>query len=190
MDLKKAADDATKPAPEGDHIVEITKAVSANASTSGNPMYKVTGRIVEGVAQGKTVFTNINVTLDSAFAMSLFFKRMAALGFDDNYFGAGPSHEQICNDLVGRRAIWVLGIRQWQGQDRNEMTDVKPLSGPLASGPVGPMVGTAGAYTTPAAGATPPTPQMPAAPPTPQMPSTPQATAPSGMTPPPVPFDV
>lgn len=176
-DLKKSADDATKPAPEGDYIVEVKKADSTTAQTSGNPMYKLQASITEGPAAGKTVFTNVNVTLGNAFALSIFFRNMAAFGMGDDYFAAGPSHEQVCADLVGRRAIWSLGIRQWQGVDRNEVTGMKALEGPNAQAPLSatssaiPTPGAVSVGAGPAVGAMPPTPQIPtpttAAPPTP-----------------------
>jgi hypothetical protein len=131
-DLKKRADDATKPAPPGPHIVEITKA-SWKMNSSNNPMYSVQGKIVEGAAEGKTVFNNFNVTVENDYALAIFFRHMDALGLDDAFFAESPSHQQVCEALVGRRAIFTLEIRKWQGQDRNGVTDVQPLTGPQAA---------------------------------------------------------
>lgn len=130
--LKKRSDDATKPAPPGDHIVEIKKC-SWKMNQSNNPMYSIQGTIVDGPAEGKAVFNNFNVTVENDFALSIFFRHMAALGLDENFFGAGPSHDQVCQALVGRRAVFSLEIRQWQDSNRNGVTDVKPIGGPMAS---------------------------------------------------------
>lgn len=189
-DLKKRADDATKPAPAGDHVVEITKA-SWKMNSSNNPMYSVQGKIVEGAAQGKTVFNNFNVTVENDFALAIFFRHMAALGLDDAFFAAGPSHDQVCQALAGRRAVFSLEIRQWQGQDRNGVTDVKPLSGPLAAmtGVVTPPGMVPGSVSVPvSAGIGVPTPSVgdTPRPPTPAMPSVSSPTSP----PPPSPFDI
>lgn len=180
--LKKSADDATKPAPDGDHPVEIGKATLVTNS-SGNPMYKIQAKIFDGPATGKTVFNNFNITVDSAFAMAIFFRHMAALGLDDNFFGNGPSHEEVCSALVGRRSMWTLSTREWQGQPRNQVEDIKPLSGPLASMPIGGGSSIGGAPVGVQGGSQPPVPSLPSGPPVPQMSTTP-ATAP-----PPVPFD-
>lgn len=146
--LKKRADNATKPAPPGSHVVEIKKA-SWKHNSSGNPMYSVQGVIVEGPAEGKSVFNNFNVTVDNDFAVAIFFRHMAALGLDEGFFAAQPSHDAVCQALVGRRAVFELEIRQWQGQDRNGVTDVRPLSAAQATAaamlgtPTGPAVATA-----------------------------------------------
>lgn len=144
--LKKAADDATKPAPPGTYLCEVTKAEAGNASNSGNPMIKTTMRIVDGPAAGKTIFNNFNLTLDNAFAMSIFFRHMAAFGLDDSFFGAGPAVEQVAATLVERRARVTISIRQWQGQDRNQVDNVEPplggVVGPAVNAPtVGPTFG-------------------------------------------------
>ena len=178
-DLKKAADDATKPAPIGDYVCEITKCEATTASTSGNPMLKATMRITDGPAAGKTIFNNFNVTLDSAFAMSIFFRHMAAFGLNDQFFAGGPAMEQVAAALVGRRANVTLGIRQWQGADRNQVDNVTALGGlqmPVASSVAGPSVPSPGVPTsTPS-----PTPVMttPTTPATPSSPATAPTTAP------------
>jgi hypothetical protein len=126
--LKKQADEATKPAPVGEHVVEIKKC-SWKLNASGNPMYSVQANIVEGPAEGKTIFNNFNLTVENNFAMAIFFRHMDALGLGDAFFASGPSHDQVCQALIGRRAVFSVDVRQWQGQDRNNVTDVKPLSG-------------------------------------------------------------
>lgn len=179
--LKKSADNAMKPAPPGDHVVEIRKA-EAVTNSSGNPMYKVQGVIVSGPAEGKTVFNNFNVTVDSEFALGIFFRHMAALGLDDAFFATGPNHAQVASALVGRRALWTLSIRQWQGQDRNQVDNIQPVTGPLAQ-----SVGVAAAG--PGNPTLPPTPKMPAGPATPPHVGAMTPSAPA--TPPPVtPFDI
>lgn len=131
--LKQQADDATKPVPPGDYVVEIKKAEATTASTSGNPMLKVQMTVVEGPQAGKTVFNNFNLTLDSAFAMSIFFRHMEAFGLGTSFFAGGnPSMEAVAQALVGRRAKATLSIRPWQGQDRNQCDNFVPLLGAAA----------------------------------------------------------
>jgi len=131
-DLKKRADDATKPAPPGTYVVEIKKASWKNNS-AGDPMYSLQAVIVDGASEGKTVFSNLTLKTDNNFTLSMFFRHMEALGLNDQFFASGPGHDQVCSALVGRRAHFILDVRQWQGRDRNNLVDIKPLSGPLAA---------------------------------------------------------
>ena len=124
--LKKAADDATKPIPDGWVVGEITKA-SWKTNSSGNPMYSVTVRALEGPAQGRTFFNNFNVSVDSHFALAIFFRHMEALGLDDAFFASGPSHDTVVSALVGRRASWEIGQREWQGRIMNDVKNIKAL---------------------------------------------------------------
>jgi hypothetical protein len=98
--LKKQANDATRPAPVGEHVVEIKKC-SWKLNSSGNPMYSVQANVVEGPAEGKTIFNNFNLTTENSFAMAIFFRHMEALGLGDAFFAAGPSHDQVCRDRTG-----------------------------------------------------------------------------------------
>lgn len=199
--LRTSADDATRPAPAGLHVVEIRKAEPTTAKTSGNPMYKVQGIITEGAAQGKTVFHNFNVTLDNAFAMARFFAYMEALGLDQRFFASRPSHQDVCAALIGRRAIWELSISTYQGKERNQVDDMKSLSGsgmigvPTPNSPGIPTPGVptpgiptpGGAVRTGSSPSVPSAPSVPSTPPsTPMTPSTPTVPA----APPRTPFDI
>jgi hypothetical protein len=133
-DLKKRGDDATKPAEPGWYVVECVKAEVKKASTTGNPMISAQFKIAEGPAAGKTVFTNFNVTPDSDFALGIFFNQLAAFGLDDAFFATDPSIEQLAASLVTRKANVELGIRAWQGVDRNEFKNVRRLDGQVPAG--------------------------------------------------------
>lgn len=173
--LKKTADDATKPAPPDDYTCEITKCEATSAASSGNPMLKATMKIVDGPYAGKTVFNNFNLTLDHAFAMSIFFRHMAAFGLTDEFFAQGPEMDQVAAALVGRRARVTLSIRQWQGQDRNQVDNVQPIPGVPAGGPGSsvPVIATGPSGMTPTTPG--PVPASPASPATPVVPTTPTA---------------
>lgn len=133
-DLKKRGDDATKPAEPGWYVIECIKADVKKASTTGNPMIGAQFKIVDGPAAGKVVFTNFNVTPDSDFALGIFFGQLAAFGLDDAFFANDPSLEQLAAALVSRKANVELGIRPWNGQDRNEFKNLRPLDGQVPIG--------------------------------------------------------
>lgn len=174
--LKKFADDSTKPAPVGEYVVEVKKCDAANAQSSGNPMLKAQLVICDGPSAGKSVPNNFNLTVDNGFAMSIFFRHMAAFGLDDKFFAGQPSIEQVAATLVGRRARVQLSIRTWQGRELNQVDNVMPLTG-----------GSLATVPAPVGGPQVPTPSGPAVPATPsQTPSTPTpSTVPTVPGPPP-----
>lgn len=180
--LKKAADDATKPAPPGDYPFEITKATH-KLNSSGNPMISVQCRIIGGDAEGKTVFNNFNVTPGSNYALAIFFRHMEALGFNDAYFASLGANglDRLCADLVGRRGMFTLSVRAWQGVDRNQVDDIKPLDGLMAAALPASSAPSSSPSMMTGSGA--PTPPIPPIPPTPPRVPTPTTTAP------PTPFD-
>lgn len=162
-DLKKRAEDATRPPEPGWYVLECTKAELGNAASSGNPMIKSQFKIVEGPAAGKSgIFNNFNLTVDNDFAMSVFFRHMAAFGFDEDYFNSGPSLEQLTASLVGRRANVQIGHHMWQGAPRAQFEDVRPLEGALpVPVTVGPSIPVPGAMVSPQVVAnTPPVPTI------------------------------
>lgn len=163
-DLKKRAEDATKPPEPGWYVLECTKSELKSAQTSGNPMIAAQFKIVDGPAAGKSgIFNNFNLTVDNDFAMGIFFNNMAAFGFDENYFNTNPSLDQLATSLVGRRANVKIGHRVWQGQPRAQFEEVRPLEGALpVPVAVGSMVPTPGAQMPSVASpSTPPTPTVP-----------------------------
>jgi len=107
------------------------------AQSSGADMIVVQLEIDEGPAKGKMLFNNIVLTPDNAFALMMFFKKLAAFGVDDNVLAQQPSIQQIAEMLKGRRVICVVGIRTWQGADRNEVNEYRPL----AAGMSAPIIG-------------------------------------------------
>jgi hypothetical protein len=130
--LRKRADDSTKPPEPGWYVLECMKAERRNAQTSGNPMVYAQFRIVEGAAAGKTgIFNNFNLTVDNDFAMSIFFRNMAAFGLDDQYFASNPTLDQVAAALVGRRANVELGIETYQGIPRPRFKNVRAADGQL-----------------------------------------------------------
>lgn len=172
-DLKKTADDATKPLPKDWYEVVVDSAERKTAST-GSEMISVKFKVDAGPHAGRVLFTNFVLSPDSGFALSLFFRNLAALGVDEGFFNGlsqsgmdiQASLAAIAQAIVGRRASVEVGIRQWQGQDRNEVTNMKGTTTgaggvPGAPGPIGgpPVPGVAGGPPVP--------PVPPAGPPTP-----------------------
>jgi hypothetical protein len=182
--LRKTAEDATKPLPEGKYNVTVVKSEFKTATT-GSLMIVTTLEVDDGPAKGRRLFTNFVLAPDSPFALSMFFRNMAAFGLDEAFFNSlqqsGMSLEasmsQIAATLQNRSAQADVGIRTWQGQERNECKTFTPKlgGGPAApgaaigpatlSGPAAPSVGSAVPTATPTS---PTQPSVPGPPPPPE----------------------
>lgn len=130
--LQKEAEDTVLA--EGDYVAQVTKAEATTSSTQ-KPMIKIQFTIVEGPKRDRKVFTQFVLAADSPFALKRWFQNLAALGLDASYFGRNPSLAQIAQDLMNRGAVITVGIRQWQGNDTNEVKLIKQY---VPTGPVPP----------------------------------------------------
>lgn len=149
---------------EGDFPVIIVKADAAKSSNDKD-MIKFQAKIESGPYAGRPLWGQFTISPESPVAMRIFFTHMAVLGIDAKFWEANPNApmQQVADALLNRRAIATLGVRQWQGQDREEIQQWKPPLGGNA-----PAVGALGglgsaAAATPLGGlATPSTPTTPA----------------------------
>lgn len=147
IDFNRALQDAKSASfealPAGDYDVEVAEA-TATRSSNGKPMIKAQMIVLSGGYARRRVFNNFVLSLENAQAMAIFFRHMKCFGLTDAFFaglGADGSMEAVATALVQRRARLTLGIRQWQGEDRNEVKQIMPYTGapgPATGGPVGP----------------------------------------------------
>jgi len=170
-----ATDDNTVPPDEYQVTVIEADAVVAG---SGNPMLKVKFSINGGPHDGRWVFNNFVLAINSDkgdSALKPFFRQMRTFGLDDDFFKTVTTLEQVAPLLVGKAVTIKTAIREYNGTN---YTDVKSVSSPKAvtgAAPLIPALGGGGPATPPPAPATPP----------PVAPATPPATP---ATPPPSPF--
>lgn len=182
--------------PAGDYDVQIVEANATTAST-GKPMIKVKMQVISGPHANTKVFNQFVLSMDNEKALAMFFRHMKSFGLDDNFFmslGQLTDLGPVANALMSRQARVTLGIRQWQGEDQNEVKSVKPLQGAVApNGLPGAAIPQPGAM--PAAPGMVPTPQPTPAPVTPApvtpapaaaAPAMPAAPAPAPVAPAPV----
>lgn len=178
--LRQTAEDATKPLPADWYDVAIEKSEATTAST-GSPMIKVTLVVTSGAqANNRKVWTQFVLKADSPFALTMFFKNLAAFGLGETFFDSLPDNIEeglplIANTLVGRTARAKIEPRAYQGVERDNVTELAPgTGGGQVSG-----IATPGGAPIPSIAATPPTPQI-SAPPTPGAgPATPPSAPPT-----------
>lgn len=167
--------------PEGEYSIIVTEA-TAVTSANGKPMIKTKFRVTDGPHKNKPIWNQFVISAESAIALRIFFNHMAAFGLDTAFFAGGPSMDAVAKNLLNRGATVKLGVRQWQGSDRNEVNGVSPLQtgGPIPPGMVtgAPSAGPSPTSSTslmttpsPVAAATPTTPAAPP-PTTPPVPPT------------------
>lgn len=186
-DLQRAAGEAGfDPVPAGPYDV-IVDSASVKAATNGKNMIACKFKIESGPAAGRVVYNQFVISPDNENALAFFFRHMSALGLTDEYFSSNPTLERVAADLIGRRCVVQVSIRQWQGTDRNQVDAVAPPAGgpvtpPVMSGLPGipaagpaPVVPGVPAVPTASAPAAPPTPSAPPVPPAPPVPSSPSA---------------
>lgn len=167
-----AADSDTmsnEPVPPGDYRVKVQKAEATVAKT-GSPMIKVTLEIQGGPYNSRWVWTNFVVKPDNPDSAKMFVRKIKAFGFTSEYLAANkPSMDQLASALVGREANATVGISEYQGQKRNEVSKLSGVSAAAAATPTPPPAPSVAAPPAPPAPVAQP-PQPPAAPPSGDLP--------------------
>lgn len=188
------AGDSFEPLPSGDYDFEISQA-DVTQTQNGKTMYKVRAKVESGPHAKRLVFHNFVISPENPNALAMFFRQMNVLGLNRDFFADNPSDHHVAEALTGKRFRGQVTIKQWQGQDRNEIKQFyTATSGSLGNGqapsstpaPPSPSASTpapAPGYSAPPAPApTPPPPAQasPAPPPPPvQQPETPPAPTPA-----------
>ena len=141
-DLQQAADDAGFGViPAGEYEATVKTAEHKKTGT-GKDKIAVRFSVTGGPSAGKSVFNDFVISPDNGTALGFFFRHMKALGLGPDYFATNPDLGKVANDLVGRNCVVVVGIRQWNEEDRNEIKGIKPSGGaaPAAMPGAGPAV--------------------------------------------------
>ena len=152
--------------PEGDYDFVVKEAKAQTAST-GKQMFVMKAEIQGGPHNSRLVWHNFVLSHENPAALGYFFRNMATLGLTAEYFKQNPADHHVADALIGRRFRGQLGIKKYQGQDRNEIKSFFPASGAGLGAP--PQI------------TAPPAPPIAAAPPPPP----PPAPAPTFAAPPP-----
>lgn len=189
-DLLNDAGDASggfEVMPEGDYDFVVKEAVAKTAST-GRQMYVIKAEVQGGPHDKRLVWHNFVLTTDNPSALGFFFRHMAVLGLNADYFKQNPADHHVADAMVGRSFRGQLGIRKYQGQDRNEIKAFFPARGAGVGAPPAQAVAAPPAppIAAPPAPAAPPPPAPSFAAPTPATAPTPPPPPPAAPAPAPV----
>lgn len=121
--------------PDGPYDAECISADAVTSST-GKPMIKCKFEVIAGPHAKRKFFNQFVLSTDNEVALAMFFRHMKAFGLDENFFKAVGSGglAPVAQTMVGRRARFDLGHREWNGENRNEVKSVKPITGGVSTG--------------------------------------------------------
>lgn len=132
-DLQTAADDAGFGVIPAGEYEAVVKTAEHKKTGTGKDKIAVRFSVTGGPSAGKSVFNDFVISPDNGTALGFFFRHMKALGLGPDYFATNPDLGKVAADLVGRNCVVVVGIRQWNEEDRNEIKGIKPSGGAAAS---------------------------------------------------------
>lgn len=141
--LKDAKSASFEALPIGDYDVETEKS-EAVQSSNGRPMIKTTFKVIVGAHTNRKIINNFVLVIDNPTALAIFFRNMKCFGLDDNFFamlGDQGSLEPVANAMIGKRVRLTLGQKEWNGEMRNEVKQVKPYTGAPGGMTAGPGSG-------------------------------------------------
>ena len=121
-------DDNYEPVPVGDYVAEISK-VELRAASGPGKFEKISVEfvIMEGPWASRRVWENLSFSPKALFRMRGFFAlfgyNKAGLEFDVD----DESQEIVEPDLKGRAVGITVGHRDWEGQTKEDVEDVRPL---------------------------------------------------------------
>ena len=138
-DLVKDAGDVAsyEPLPDGDYDLTVIEA-TAKVSQSGKTMFAIKAQVQSGAHAKRLVWYNLVVSPENSNALGIFFRKMAALGLNRDFFSTSPSNAQIEQAIKGRSFRAAITSRTWQGQKKNEIKNyyVAPAAGTPGAAPV------------------------------------------------------
>ena len=178
----------SEPLPDGteDNFVVLT--ATTKKSQNGKDMINIQCGVEAGANKGAKVWHRFVISPESEVSMQIFFRQMNTLGLGKEFWRTNPTVDRTCEALKGRQFRGTVKITEYQGVQRNEFSNFKPLG--AQSGVGGPPPPPPPAPQTAAAPPPPPAAAPPAAPPPPPpaaaAPEAPAA-APAAETPPPPP---
>lgn len=149
-----------EPLPAGVYDLKVLD-VNVKQTSTGKTMFSVTTEVQSGSHAKRRLWDNIVISPDSPGAMGFFFRKMKALGLDENFFAQNPDENRIAQAMVGRLFKGKIKLGEYRGEPRNEFDTYAPAS---QGGPAVPGVPAAPGAPSPAPQAANPAPVTQAAP--------------------------
>lgn len=123
--------------PAADYDLKIIQA-EAKQSGTGKTMFKITAEVTSGPYAKRRIWANLVVTPDNPVALNIFFRQMAAIGISKDFFATNPSDHNVAEALLDKEFRGQVVIKQYQGEDRNDIKSYSRISKTADSAPVPP----------------------------------------------------
>ena len=137
--IKDAGESASyEPLPDGDYDLVVLEA-TAKVTQSGKTMFSTKSQVESGAFAKRLVWDNLVVSPDNSTALGIFFRKMAAMGLNRDFFDRAPSNAQIESALVGRKFRGQIGTRTYNGNKSNEIKNYYPATASAAPGAPAPV---------------------------------------------------
>ena len=115
------------PIPAGEYSFKV-KDAETRQTANGKTKYTIKAEVQDGAHAGRLVWDDLIVSPESAGAMGFFFRKMKALGLDEQFFATGPNDDAITAALNGRSFLGKVIVDNYGGKDRNKIDGYKPLA--------------------------------------------------------------
>src|SRR6478736_7715399 len=121
------------PIPAGEYQFKILEA-ETRQTQAGKTKYTIKAQIQNGAHASRLVWDDLIVSPESAGAMGFFFRKMKAIGLDENFFATQPNDDQITAALKDRAFLGKVIIDNYGGKERNKIDGYKPIASASAAG--------------------------------------------------------
>lgn len=115
--------------PIGEYEMFVYRA-KAGKTSNGKLRLEVTGKIIGGPSDGKTVWNQFVFSPDNAQALGFFFRHMAVLGAGQDWFASRQANEgtfaELASYVLGARFRAVIGVAEVNKENRNQFEKVLP----------------------------------------------------------------
>lgn len=119
--------------PAGTYAVEVASAADKVAQ-SGNHMIALTCRVIGGPYDGRLLWTNIVFATTNTTAMKFTLRKLNALGVGREWLATeNPNAATIAAKVVGAVVNAEVTVREWNGENRNDIQTFKRAEGAAAA---------------------------------------------------------
>jgi len=99
------------------------------AASSGKPFYSLEFTISEGEYNGRKAWRNFSLQQQALWALQ---RAAIRLGADPDDVQGEVDMDEVLASLVGSECVLDIGVREYEGEDRNEIKAIRPARGALA----------------------------------------------------------
>lgn len=112
------------PVPAGDYEAVLTEFnIVESAKSSGKPYVAVTFKVTgPDEFKGRNLWKNYSLQSQALWGLK---RDLVAMGVDPDSFGEDDDIGDIMTDAKGRACVLEVGLRPYNGEDRNEVKRVK-----------------------------------------------------------------